>query len=58
LSVRDQGRARLRGHCLDFVRETIKRSTAGALAAVICEPVQGTAGNVIPAKGWLKGLRP
>jgi 4-aminobutyrate aminotransferase-like enzyme len=44
-------------HCLDFLRETIKRSTAGALAAVIVEPIQGTAGNVIPAPGWLKGLR-
>jgi 4-aminobutyrate aminotransferase-like enzyme len=39
------------------MRETIKRSTAGALAAVIAEPIQGTAGNVIPAAGWLKGLR-
>ena len=44
-------------HCLDFVRETIKRSTANAIAAIIVEPIQGTAGNVIPAKGWLKGLR-
>jgi 4-aminobutyrate aminotransferase-like enzyme len=44
-------------HCLDFMRELIKRSTAGALAAVIVEPIQGTAGNVIPAPGWLKGLR-
>ena len=44
-------------HCLDFMRELIKRSTAGALAAVIVEPIQGTAGNVIPAAGWLKGLR-
>ena len=44
-------------HCLDFLRELIKRSTAGALAAVIVEPIQGTAGNVIPAAGFLKGLR-
>lgn len=44
-------------HCLDFLRETLKRSTTGSLAAVICEPVQGTAGNVIPPAGWLAGLR-
>lgn len=43
-------------HCLDFLRETLRRSTTGALAAVICEPVQGTAGNIIPAPGFLKGL--
>ena len=28
------------------IQKTIKRSTAGALAAVIVEPIQGTAGNV------------
>ena len=44
-------------HCLDFLRELLKRSTAGALAAIIAEPIQGTAGNVIPAPGFLKGLR-
>lgn len=44
-------------HCLDFLRETLKRSTAGALAAIIVEPIQGTAGNVIPPAGFLPGLR-
>lgn len=44
-------------HCLDFLRNYVKRSTTGQLAAVICEPIQGTAGNVIPAPGWFKGLR-
>ena len=52
-----QGEHDCAAHCLQFVRETIKRSTANAIAAIIVEPVQGTAGNVIPAKGWLKGLR-
>jgi 4-aminobutyrate aminotransferase-like enzyme len=52
-----QGEHDCAAHCLDFMRELIKRSTAGALAAVIVEPIQGTAGNVIPAAGWLKGLR-
>ncbi|MDE2291536.1 MAG: aspartate aminotransferase family protein [Elusimicrobia bacterium] len=44
-------------HCLEFLRETLKRSTSGALAALICEPIQGTAGNVIPPAGWYKGLK-
>lgn len=44
-------------HCLEFLRETISRSTTGALAAIIAEPIQGTAGNVIPPPGFLKGLR-
>lgn len=44
-------------HCLEFLRETIRRSTTGALAAVIAEPIQGTAGNIIPPSGFLKGLK-
>ncbi|MBI2362277.1 MAG: aspartate aminotransferase family protein [Elusimicrobia bacterium] len=44
-------------HCLEFLRESLSRSTTGALAALICEPVQGTAGNVIPPAGWLAGLK-
>lgn len=43
-------------HCLEYLHNFIDRSTAGALCAVISEPVQGTAGNVIPPDGWLKGL--
>ncbi|MFA5138518.1 MAG: aspartate aminotransferase family protein [Elusimicrobiota bacterium] len=44
-------------HCLDFLRTMIQRSTTGALAGILVEPVQGTAGNVIPAPGFLAGLR-
>lgn len=44
-------------HCLEFLRGYIKKATTGALAGIICEPIQGTAGNVIPPDGWLKGLR-
>ena len=44
-------------HCLEFLREMIKRETTGAVAAVILEPVQGTNGNVIPPAGFFKGVR-
>lgn len=43
--------------CLDFARDSIKHQSAGALAAIIVEPMQGTAGNVIPPKEWLPGLK-
>ncbi|MBI3548966.1 MAG: aspartate aminotransferase family protein [Elusimicrobia bacterium] len=44
-------------HCLEFLRKKIKLETSGAVAAIIAEPIQGTAGNVIPPAGFLKGLR-
>ena len=44
-------------HCLEFLRNMIKKATTGALAAIIAEPIQGTAGNVVPPAGWLRGLR-
>lgn len=43
--------------CLDFARDSIKHQSAGALAAIIVEPMQGTAGNIIPPKEWLPGLK-
>ncbi len=43
--------------CLEFVRKTVEKSTAGSLAAIIVETMQGTAGNVIPPPEFLSGLR-
>lgn len=43
--------------CLDFARDAIKHQSAGALAAIVVEPMQGTAGNVLPPKEWLPGLK-
>ena len=34
--------------CAQFARKVIKNSTTGALAAILMEPIQGTAGNVVP----------
>ena len=42
--------------CLDFIRQTLKVTSAGLIAAVIVEPMQGTAGNVIPPPEFLPGI--
>jgi 4-aminobutyrate aminotransferase-like enzyme len=43
--------------CLDFVRRQIETTTAGAVAAVVIEPMQGTAGNVVPPPEFLPGVQ-
>jgi len=43
-------------YCLDFIRQYIENSTAGSLAAILVETMQGTAGNVIPPPEFLPGL--
>ncbi|MBI3551201.1 MAG: aspartate aminotransferase family protein [Elusimicrobia bacterium] len=45
------------GHCLDFLREMLKRETTGQLAAILLEPIQGTNGNIIPPSGFFRGVR-
>ena len=42
---------------LDMLERTIKLSTTGKLAAILVEPIQGTAGNVLPPPGFLAGVR-
>jgi 4-aminobutyrate aminotransferase / (S)-3-amino-2-methylpropionate transaminase / 5-aminovalerate transaminase len=44
-------------YCVEFARQQIKNSTAGALAAIVAEPMQGTAGNVIPPDDWLPAVK-
>src|SRR5579883_1802920 len=44
-------------YCVDFAREQLKRASAGALAAVIVEPMQGTAGNVVPPDDYLPAVK-
>jgi 4-aminobutyrate aminotransferase/(S)-3-amino-2-methylpropionate transaminase len=43
--------------CASFARKTIRNSTTGALAAILVEPMQGTAGNVIPPPEFLPAVR-
>lgn len=42
--------------CLEFARRSIRTSTAGAVAAIVVEPMQGTAGNVVPPPEFLPGV--
>jgi len=42
--------------CLDFIRQALKTTTAGMIAAILVEPMQGTAGNVIPPPEFLPGV--
>jgi 4-aminobutyrate aminotransferase/(S)-3-amino-2-methylpropionate transaminase len=42
--------------CLDFMRQSLKTTTAGSIAAIIIEPMQGTAGNVVPPPEFLPGV--
>ncbi|MHB8383505.1 MAG: aspartate aminotransferase family protein [Candidatus Binataceae bacterium] len=43
--------------CVDFARQQIKNSSAGDVAAILVEPMQGTAGNVIPPDDWLPAIK-
>jgi 4-aminobutyrate aminotransferase / (S)-3-amino-2-methylpropionate transaminase / 5-aminovalerate transaminase len=43
--------------CAEVARKQIKQNTSGAVAAVIVEPMQGTAGNVIPPNEFLSAVR-
>jgi 4-aminobutyrate aminotransferase-like enzyme len=43
--------------CADFVRDVIRYNTAGEIGAIIVEPMQGTAGNVIPPDGFLRAVQ-
>jgi 4-aminobutyrate aminotransferase / (S)-3-amino-2-methylpropionate transaminase / 5-aminovalerate transaminase len=44
-------------YCVDFAREQVKNSSAGAVAAIVAEPMQGTAGNVIPPDDWMPAVK-
>jgi 4-aminobutyrate aminotransferase-like enzyme len=42
--------------CVEFAREKIKRETTGSLSAILVEPMQGTAGNVVPPATFLPAV--
>ena len=43
--------------CVDYIRDVIKHQTAGDIAAIIVEPIQGTAGNIVPPEGFLRAVQ-
>src|SRR5262249_49240904 len=43
--------------CAEFVRDVIKYQTGGEIAAIIAEPMQGTAGNIVPPDGFLRAIQ-
>jgi 4-aminobutyrate aminotransferase-like enzyme len=42
--------------CAEYLRDVIRYQTAGEIAAIIVEPIQGTAGNVTPPEGFLRAV--
>jgi 4-aminobutyrate aminotransferase/(S)-3-amino-2-methylpropionate transaminase len=43
--------------CAEVARKQVKAASTGSIAAVIVEPMQGTAGNVIPPDAFLHAVR-
>lgn len=43
--------------CLQKLKKLIHSKVKGKLAAIIAEPIQGTAGNIVPPAGWFKALQ-
>jgi 4-aminobutyrate aminotransferase / (S)-3-amino-2-methylpropionate transaminase / 5-aminovalerate transaminase len=43
--------------CAEYLRDVIRYQTAGEISAIIVEPVQGTAGNVVPPDGFLRAVQ-
>jgi 4-aminobutyrate aminotransferase-like enzyme len=43
--------------CIDHLRQVIRHQTTGQLAAILVEPIQGTAGNLIPPADFLPAVK-
>src|SRR5205814_10653309 len=49
--------AECRQHAIKELRRVIESEVAGRPAATVDEPIHGTAGHVVPAPGFLRGVR-
>ena len=49
--------ASCRWRCVELLQRKIELETSNDVAAIIVEPIQGTAGNVVPPPGYLGMLR-
>jgi len=43
--------------CADMLRKQIRATAKNDVAAVIAEPIQGTAGNIVPPDGYIAAIR-
>jgi len=43
--------------CAEYLRDVIRYQTGGEIGAILVEPMQGTAGNVVPPEGFLKAVQ-
>jgi 4-aminobutyrate aminotransferase-like enzyme len=43
--------------CVDYIRTVIREETAGRVAGIVLEPIQGWGGTVIPPDGWIQKIR-
>ncbi|MEI9949770.1 MAG: aspartate aminotransferase family protein [Pseudomonadota bacterium] len=43
--------------CVEFARDKLKKETTGKLAAILVEPMQGTAGNIVPPPEFLRAVQ-
>jgi 4-aminobutyrate aminotransferase-like enzyme len=44
-------------YCVDYLRTVIREETAGRVAAIVLEPIQGWGGSVVPPDGWIQKIR-
>ncbi len=48
--------AECREHAIKELRRVIEQDAAGEPAAIVIEPIQGTAGNIVPPPGFLRAV--
>jgi 4-aminobutyrate aminotransferase-like enzyme len=52
----DGSDAECREHAIEELRRVIEKDVGGRPAAIVIEPIQGTAGNIVPPAGFLRAV--